>query len=63
MRLMSSSRVIELAEGVIHSVIAAYADPNRTFDQFKVRARAGEQADPLKDFTYACREELSVLLG
>lgn len=64
MRLVSSDRTIKLAEEVIHSVIAAYADPNRTFDEFKQRVLQGrEQADPLRVFTEACRDELNTLGG
>jgi hypothetical protein len=62
MRLLSSGRIVAHAEGVIQTVIAAYMDPNKTFDEFKQRVHAGEQADPLKGFAEACRQELSVLL-
>lgn len=58
MRLTSSSEIIKRSEEVVLSIIAAYADPNRTFDQFKQHVQNPEQADPLKDFTGACREEL-----
>jgi hypothetical protein len=52
------------AEDVIHHVVAAYADPNRTFDAFRQRVlKSREQADRLRDFTEACRHELPVLRG
>jgi hypothetical protein len=35
MRLTSSGEIIKRAEQVIRLIIAAYADPNRTFDEFK----------------------------
>jgi hypothetical protein len=61
MRLISSDRITRLAEEVIHSVIAAYADPNKTFDEFRQRILQGrEQADPLRKFTEACRDELGM---
>ena len=64
MRLISSDRITKLGEEVIHSVIAAYADPNRTFDEFKQRVLQGrEQADPLRNFTEACRDELITMRG
>jgi hypothetical protein len=64
MRLISSDWVIKSAEGVIHHVGAAYADPNRTFDEFRQRVlKNREQADPLSDFTEAYRHELTVLRG
>ncbi len=64
MRLASSDQITKLAEEVIHSVIAAYADPNRTFDEFKHRIlQRREQADPLRVFTEACRDELKTMRG
>ena len=59
MRLTSSSEIIKRAEQVIRHIIAAYADPNRTFDEFKQHVQDPEPADPLRDFTEACREELT----
>jgi hypothetical protein len=58
MRLTASSEIIKRAEQVILGIIAAYADPNRTYDEFKQLVQNREQADPLKDFSEACREEL-----
>jgi len=58
MRLTSSSEIIKRSEQVVLSIVAAYADPNRTFDEFKQHVQNSEPADPLKDFTEACREEL-----
>jgi hypothetical protein len=60
MRLVSSRRVVECAEEVMRGVIAAYAEPNRTFEELRqnVRLRSEEQ-DRLKEFTDACRQELS----
>jgi len=61
MRLTSSGEIIKRAEQVIRLIIAAYADPNRTFDKFKQHVQDPEPADPLRDFTEACREELTSL--
>ena len=61
MRLTSSSEIIKRAEQVIRHIIAACADPNRTFDEFKQHVQDSEPADPLRDFTEACREELTSL--
>jgi hypothetical protein len=61
MRLTSSSEIIKRAEQVIRLIIAAYADPNRTFGEFKQHVQDPELADPLRDFTEACREELNSL--
>ncbi len=59
MRLTSSNEIIKRSEQVIRSIIAAYADPNRTFDEFRKHVQDPEPADPLKGFTEACREELT----
>ena len=61
MRLTSSSEIIKRAEQVIRSIVAAYADPNRTFDEFKQHVQDPDLADPLRDFTETCREELTSL--
>jgi hypothetical protein len=56
MRLVSSSRVVQCAEEVMRGVIAAYAEPNRTFDELKqlVQERS-EEYDRLWEFTEACK--------
>jgi hypothetical protein len=59
MRLVSSSRVVQCAEDVMRAVIAAYAEPNRTFDELRQRVQQrSEEYDQLKEFTDACRQEL-----
>ena len=60
MRLVSSSRVVDCAEEVLRGVIAAYAEPNRTFDELRHRLQQrSEEHDQLREFTEACRQELS----
>ena len=60
MRLVLSSKVVECAEEVMRGVIAAYAEPNRTFDELRQRVQhRGEANDYQRDFTEACRQELS----
>jgi hypothetical protein len=58
MRLTSSSEIVKRSEQVVLRIIAAYANPNRTFDEFKQLVQNPEPADPLKGFAEACREEL-----
>jgi hypothetical protein len=61
MRLVSSSRVVQRAEKVMRGVIAAYAEPNRTFDELRQRVQErSEEYDQLREFTEACRQELSL---
>jgi hypothetical protein len=59
MRLISSSEVVGCAEEVLRGVIAAYAEPNRTFEELKRRVQQRiDEDDYLKAFTEACRREL-----
>jgi hypothetical protein len=59
MRLISSSRVVDCAEQVMRVVIAAYAEPNKTFDELRQRVQhRSDEADHLREFTEACRQEL-----
>jgi len=59
MRLISSSRVVDCAEQVMRGVIAAYVEPNKTFDELRQRVQQRTEAnDHLREFTEACREEL-----
>jgi hypothetical protein len=61
MRLVSSNRVVKCAEEVMRGVIAAYAEPNRTFDELRQRVQErSEEYDQLREFTEACRQELSL---
>jgi hypothetical protein len=60
MRLVSSSRVVKCAEEVMRGIIAAYAEPNRTFDELRQRVQErSEEYDQLREFTEACRQDLS----
>jgi hypothetical protein len=59
MRLISSSRVVDCAEQVMRGVIAAFVEPNKTFDELRQRVQHRAEAnDHLREFTEACREEL-----
>jgi hypothetical protein len=61
MRLVSSNKVVRCAEEVMRAVIAAYAEPNRTFDELKQRVQErSEEYDQLREFTEACRQEWSL---
>jgi len=60
MRLISTPPVVDAAEKVIRRIMEAYADSNRTFDD--MRQRVGQDwDDPLREFTEACKAELSAL--
>jgi len=61
MRLISSPTVVSSAERVIRKIIEAYADHNRTFDEIRKHLEDRSNAEPLKEFTEACRLELDSL--
>ena len=58
MRLISSTAVVSAAERVIRKIVEAYADPNRSFDEIRKHLEVRSNAEPLKDFTEACKLEL-----
>lgn len=60
MRILSSDIVIERAEAVVRMIVDTYFSPNRTFPELRqlMNSRA---MDPLREFTEACRNELSSL--
>ncbi|GLQ50912.1 hypothetical protein ACFFJT_06390 [Dyella flava] len=58
MRVLSAPSVVEQADNVVRAIIKAYLSPNKTFRDI------GEVIDdkamnPLRDFSNACRDELS----
>jgi hypothetical protein len=60
MRVVSSSVVVEKAEAVVHSIIDTYFTPNKSFSDFRELVTS-PAADPLRDFSEACRTELHTL--
>jgi hypothetical protein len=58
-RLSSSMKVVESAERVVKTVLAAYSAPNLTLKEFQSRAETGD--DPLRDFSNICRHDLEAL--
>jgi hypothetical protein len=60
MRILSSDAVIEGAEAVIRMIVDTYFSPNRTFPELRQMLNS-HAMDPLRDFSEACRRELSGL--
>jgi hypothetical protein len=58
-RLSSSMSVVESAERVATSILRTYSAPNLTPEEIQAGATGG--ADPLRDFSSACRAELESL--
>jgi hypothetical protein len=59
-RLSSSSRVLETAEGVVRNLLIRYLQPKLTPEEIHTRAVNGQ--DPLCEFSKICRSELQTLL-
>jgi hypothetical protein len=59
-RLTSTAPVVEAADRTLGRILSQYFGPNLTKDQMKELALS-RQADPLKPFSEACRQELADL--
>ena len=57
-RLLAGERVVAEAEACCRRIVELYSMPNMTVDQVRLAVQS-EQFDPLKDFSIACRTELS----
>jgi len=61
MRVLSSQRVVEQANVVVHLIVETYQAPNRTIRD-EVHSIETSGLDPLLNFSEACREELKRLV-
>jgi hypothetical protein len=59
-RLMSGAQVLAKAEECCRRIVELYRRPNLTADQIHAAFEANE-LDPLKEFSFACRTELSAM--
>jgi hypothetical protein len=57
MRVLSSQRIVEQANGVVRLIMDTYGAPNRTLREEAERMKTGG-LDPLLGFSEACRDEL-----
>ena len=57
MRVVSSPKIIEIADQVARVIIKTYLAPNRTFRDV-TEILDNDEMNPLRDFSNACREEL-----
>ncbi|MDH2404972.1 hypothetical protein QCM77_34390 [Bradyrhizobium sp. SSUT18] len=60
MRIVSSDAVIEKAEAVTRMIVDTYFAPNRSFPELR-ELIGSHTMDPLREFSEACRNELSGL--
>jgi len=59
-RLIGNATVLAAAEKVADSIVDSYSLPPATFDVYRLSRE--NRADPLKEFTEACREERKAML-
>jgi hypothetical protein len=57
MHILSSPRVVEIADVVARVIIETYHAPNKTFSDV-TEILDNEEMNPLREFSIACREEL-----
>jgi hypothetical protein len=60
MRVVSSANIVERADKITRTIVATYFLPNKTLPELHAMVESGA-LDPLRDFSEACREELSAL--
>lgn len=60
MRVLSSPKVVEIAEGIGRKILDNYRQPNRTLSELLDLAN-NKSFDLLRDFSEACREEFETL--
>ena len=61
-RLVATDPVLDAAEACIRQIIDLYAKPNMTVEQIRL-AFERDLLDPIRDFSVACRKELSEIAG
>lgn len=60
MRILSAPRIIACADKIMLTIVDTYYAPNRSVRELRDLIKAGAGIDPLKDFSEAAREEVSV---
>jgi hypothetical protein len=61
MRLTSPDEIIRTALCVVRRLVEAYAAPEKTFDELQELVRSENFSGPLREFSEACRVDLSAL--
>ena len=57
MQLLSSPKIIEMAESIAHTILETYRGPKKTFNELEGLVSSDAVA-PLRAFSEACRNEL-----
>ena len=59
MHLLSSPKIVEMAESIAHTIMETYRGPKKTFDEIEEVVNSDALA-PLRAFSEACRNELRI---
>ena len=62
-RLCASDTVLQEAERAMAVIMNQYSASNLSLDEMRAVMRKGANADPLKSFAEACRDELKAMLA
>ena len=57
MELLSSPKVLKMAQGIGHTIIQTYRGPKKTFNEIE-GLLTSDAVKPLPEFSQACRDEL-----
>ena len=60
MRILSAPRIVACADTIMRTIVETYYAPNHSVRELRDLIKAGAGIDPLKDFSEAAREEVSV---
>ena len=60
MRIVSNPGIAERADRIIRMIVDTYDLPNKTLPELHAMVKSGA-LDPLREFSDACRDELSAL--
>jgi hypothetical protein len=61
-RLIAADPVLATAEACCRQITALYAEPNMSVEEIRL-AFERDRLDPIRDFSIACRKELSEIAG
>jgi hypothetical protein len=60
MRILSSAKVVEIAERFAWKIVDTYSEPNKSFIELREMIN-GNAVNLMREFSIACREELETL--
>ena len=60
MRILSSAKVVEIAERFARKIVDTYSEPNKSFVELREMINSNS-VNLMREFSTACREELETL--